>query len=189
MLSEPELNPAPKACQSTRDMSYSTTSRRRFVVGLIGLSGTTASTSVFPSIGAWAQDSDGRRLDPGVVRFARLLYPHDALSDNVYAEVLRDTLLATAADDSFAILLDEVGEALDSHTGSDFVTVGQAAQIAAMRVVESEPAFSIIQKAVRAGVYQHPVCWEVIGYGGPSFQDGGYLHRGVGEIDWLPEKE
>jgi hypothetical protein len=170
-------------------MSYSTTSRRRFIVGLISLSGTTASMSVFQSIGAWAQDSDGHSLDPGVVRLARLLYPHDALPDNVYAEVLGDALFAMTADDTFGLLLDDVGAALDLHAGSDFVKAGQADQIAAMRAVESEPAFTIIQKAVRDGIYRHPACWEVIGYGGPSFQDGGYLHRGVGEIDWLPENE
>ena len=124
-----------------------------------------------------------------MVRMARLLYPHDALSDGVYAEILGDALSSTAANDSIAVLLDDVGAALDSQTGDDFVMADEATQIAAMRAIEDGSAFTAIQAAVRTGVYQHPACWDAIGYGGPSFQDGGYLHRGVGEIDWLPEGE
>lgn len=170
-------------------MDHSVITRRRFIVAAISISGTTASISVLQPISAWAQSSDGRRPDCAVVRMARLLYPHDALSDDVYAEILGDALSATAADDSFAVLLDDTCAALDLHTGGDFVSADEAAQIAAMRVIEGGTAFTAIQAAVRASVYQHPACWEAIGYGGPSFQDGGYLHRGFGEIDWLPEGE
>jgi len=170
-------------------MDHSMITRRRFMVAAMTLSGTTASMSVLQPISVWAQASDGGRPDHDMVRMARLLYPHDALSDDVYAEILGDALSATAVDDSFAVLLDDVGAALDSQMGSDFVTADEAAQIAAMRVIEGDSAFIAIQEAVRTGVYQHPACWEAIGYGGPSFQDGGYLHRGAGEIDWLPEGE
>ena len=171
-------------------MHHSVITRRRFMVAAITISGTKASMSVLQPISAWAQASDARRRpDREMVRMARLLYPHDALSDGVYAGILGAALSATAADESFAVLLDDVGAALDSQTGGDFVTADEAAQIAAMRVIEGYTAFTAIQAAVRTGVYQHPACWKAIGYGGPSFQDGGYLHRGVGEIDWLPEGE
>lgn len=170
-------------------MGQTVTTRRRFVIAAITLSGTTASMSVLQPISAWAQANDGRQPDRDMVRMARLLYPHDALSDGVYAEILGDTLSSTAANDSIAVLLDDVGVALDSQTAGDFFLADQATQIAAMRAIENNSAFTAIQAAVRTGVYQHSACWDAIGYGGPSFQDGGYLHRGVGEIDWLPEDE
>ena len=170
-------------------MDHSTTTRRRFITAVIALSGSAATMTVLQPISAWAEDRDGDRLDPGMVRMARLLYPHDALSDDVYAEILDDALAATAADDSFAMLLDDVGAALESQTSTEFVTADPAVQIAAMQAIEGDAAFTTIQAAIRAGVYQHPACWKAIGYGGPSFQDGGYLHRGAGKIDWLPEGE
>lgn len=170
-------------------MNYFVITRRKFMVAAIALSGTTASTSVLQPISAWAQASDGRHPGRDMLRMARLLYPHDSLSDDVYAEILDAALLATAVDESFAVMLGDVGAALDSQTGGDFVAAGETAQLAAMRVIDGDTAFVAIQAAVRTGVYQHPACWAAIGYGGPSFQDGGYLHRGVGEIDWLPEDD
>jgi hypothetical protein len=29
--------------------------------------------------------------------------------------------------------------------------------------------------------------WDLLGYEGPSFDKGGYLHRGFNDLDWLPE--
>jgi hypothetical protein len=29
----------------------------------------------------------------------------------------------------------------------------------------------------------------MLGYEGPSFERGGYLNRGAGDIDWLPETD
>jgi hypothetical protein len=28
--------------------------------------------------------------------------------------------------------------------------------------------------------------WELVGYEGPSYDRGGYLHRGFDDLDWLP---
>lgn len=170
-------------------MGNDTTSRRRFIAAAIALSGSAASISVLQPINAWAQARDGRRPDAGIVAMARLLYPHEALSDDVYSEVLGDALSGTAADNVLANSLDEAGAALDLRTGGDFIGASEDAQIAAMRAIEQDQAFAAIRAHVRDGLYLHPACWEVIGYGGPSFQDGGYLHRGAGDIDWLPEGE
>ncbi len=49
--------------------------------------------------------------------------------------------------------------------------------------------FAAIQWAVKIRVYNHPAIWELLDYEGPSFEQGGYLNRGAGEIDWLPEAE
>jgi hypothetical protein len=162
-------------------MGIDTTTRRRFLAAAITLAG---STTLQPLI-AWAQS--GSRPAAAMVRMARLLYPHDALADDVYAEVLGDAL--SAATQEFADMLDLASAELDARTGGDFLAADEADQIVAMRAIENDAAFSAIRATVRDGVYQHPACWELIGYGGPSFKDGGYLHRGAGEIDWLPEGE
>jgi hypothetical protein len=120
-----------------------------------------------------------------MIRVARLMFPHDGVDDIVFAEILDNALSATAADDSFASTLDAAERAL----GDEFSTLSEDAQIAALESRQGETFFSSIFAEVRARLYDHPACWQVIGYGGPSFQDGGYLHRGAGEIDWLAEGE
>jgi len=164
-------------------MGDSNTTRRRFITAAIALSG---SATLQPVI-AWAQARDGSRPGADMVRMARLLYPHTALSNDVYAEVLGDAIAQSATE--FPISLSELADVLDSQTGGDFLAADEAAQVTAMRTIESEPIFGAIRSKVRDGLYLHPACWEVVGYGGPSFQNGGYLQRGAGEIDWLPEGE
>jgi hypothetical protein len=166
-------------------MSNSTTSRRRFLIAAIAFSGVTAGTIGPASLrfaSAWAQSGDASTLDT-LVRMARLLLPHDGLADNIYAEVLNAALAATADDKS----LTEAETLLNAQQAGDFMNVDEDAQLSAMRAVENEASFAAVLSVVKTGMYNHPAVWEVINYEGPSYKDGGYLHRGAGEIDWLPE--
>lgn len=173
-------------------MNDLSTSRRRFLVAAITLSGI---SSVGPSIlkvaQVWAAtvDSVDENTLKSMVRMARLMFPHDAISDDVYAEVLNVALSATASDGSFAGVLDAAEQALDARQTADFIDVDEASQIAALKVVEHEDFFVAIQNSVMSHLYYHPRIWELLDYEGPSYQHGGYLHRGAGEINWLPKDE
>jgi len=164
-------------------MRDSTISRRRFLVAAITFSGVATGATFLRASNAWAQSGDGP--DAAMIRLARLMFPHDGVSDDVFAEILNDALGATAADDSFAATLDAAADALPA----DFMGLDEAAQIEALTAVQGEAFFASVFAAVRIRLYDHPACWRAIGYGGPSFADGGYLHRGAGEIDWLPEAD
>jgi hypothetical protein len=37
----------------------------------------------------------------------------------------------------------------------------------------------------RDDLFNNPVVWAHIGYGGSSLQFGGYVNRGLNDIDWL----
>ena len=175
-------------------MSDLTTNRRRFLVAAITFSGLAAGTlgpSMLRLSSAWAQAADEitqSTLD-AMVRMARLLYPHDAISDEVYAAVLDQVLASTAGDGSFAEMLGAAEEALNAQQPADFTELDEQAQIAAMQAIEGMDLLGAIQNAVRSKLYYHPAVWEHLGYEGPSFAKGGYLHRGSGDIDWLPEGE
>jgi hypothetical protein len=140
---------------------------------------------------AWAQD--GAQLDAStkdaMVRMARLLFPHNAIADDVYADVLDAALTSTAADASFEQTLRQAEAALDRQSAAPFVELDEDSQLAALRAVEREAFFGAIHVAVRSRFYNHPAVWEHLGYGGPSFAQGGYLNRGAGEVDWLAEAE
>ncbi len=168
--------------------------RRRFLVAAIALSGF-ASGILGPSVlrfsRAWAQSDTPLEEDisHALVQMARRLYPYDAIPDEVYAQVLNDALASTVDDGSFAETLRSAEQALNSQQSADFIDLDADAQIEAMRSVEQMSFFAAIQWAVKIRVYNHPAIWELLGYEGPSFEQGGYLNRGAGEIDWLPEAE
>jgi hypothetical protein len=174
-------------------MNHNQLARRRFVVAIMALSGA-AGTALNPQLSllsrAWAE-SPGQ-LDEGVlaamVRMARLLYPHDALSDEIYAGILNRALSEVASGAAFAGQLNQAAAALDARAGGAWRDLDVAAQVEVMRGIETEAFFVAIQAAVQFGVYNDRDFWKHIGYPGPSKGLGGYLHRGAGDIDWLPGK-
>lgn len=155
------------------------------MVATIAFSGLTAG-AIGPAAlrfgAAWAQSGDAD-TNKTLVRLARLMLPHAELADDVYAEVLGDALAATADKSSTITAL------LDSQQDDAFIDVDEEPQLVAMRAVESEELFTTILAALKTNMYGHPKVWDVIHYEGPTYQDGGYLNRGAGEIDWLPEGE
>lgn len=173
-------------------MSLNHLTRRRFVVALAALSGAAGSVmspGLFTLSQAWAQSPAGvgpEVLD-AMVRMARLLYPHDALADEVYAEVLDRALSDVASGAAFARQLDAASAALAERSAGGWNGLDAAGQIEIMRQIESADYFGAIQAAVQAGIYNGAAFWKHVGYPGPSKDFGGYIGRGAGEIDWLPE--
>jgi hypothetical protein len=166
--------------------------RRRFVVAVIALSGAAVALepSLFSLSRAWAESPDpiDEVVRMAMVRMARLLYPHEELSDEVYADVLDQALSNTATNAIFVRQLEETNAGLAERSAGAWLDLDVAAQIEAMRGIETEPYFAAIQNSVRAGIYNGSAFWKHVGYPGPSKDFGGYLHRGAGEIDWLPEE-
>jgi hypothetical protein len=169
-------------------MNQSEIPRRRFLVASIAFSGlisTGVGTAVLRAGAAWAQSADGNADE--LARMARLLFPHDAIADDVYAEVV-DGILTSAADDAAMTgMLNEAVAALNAAQDGDWFEAGESEQVAAMQAVEGETFFAAIHGTVRARFYNHPRVWEHIGYPGSSLEFGGYVDRGFDDIDWLPE--
>ena len=168
--------------------------RRRFIVAIVALSGAAGSAirpGLFSVSQAWAESDSGPddSVRQAMVRMARLLFPHDALSDETYAEALDQALSDAATSNAFAESLEAASAALDRQAGASWLELDVEAQLDAMRSVEGEDYFVAIQNHVRAGIYNGAAFWEHVGYPGPSKGFGGYLHRGAGDIDWLPEDE
>jgi hypothetical protein len=162
--------------------------RRRLLITAVAFTGSAEALRLGR---AWAQNGSAQdeATQRAMAQMARRLYPHDGLTDSVYAQILDDALAATAGDTAFAGMLAEAENSLNAHQNADFIDLDEAGQLAALRSVEQAVFFSGIQTAVRVRLYNHPAFWELIGYEGPSWQSGGYLNRGAGQIDWLPEAE
>ncbi len=169
-------------------MMQGNATRRKFLVASVAFSGlmsTGMGAAVLRAGSAWAQSSGGNAGE--LARMARLLFPHDGIADDVYAEVIDGILTDSANDASLLELLDEAMPALNAAQGGDWFVAGEDAQIAAMQAVEDEPFFAAIHGNVQARFYSHPKVWELIKFPGSSVEFGGYVERGFDDIDWLPE--
>ena len=163
-------------------MHESRISRRRFIATAI------AASSILATSRSWlpvARAASGP--DPALTRLARLLFPHDAIADDVYAEVANDLFTSFAAQESTGQLLDAAGDALDAQQDSGWFDADNDAQLAALNNIQGEAFFGAILAGLRGGFYYHPKVWEHLTYPGSSKEHGGYKHRGFNDIDWLPE--
>ena len=120
-----------------------------------------------------------------MLRMARLLYPHQQLSDEVYETALQFSA-ANTKNPSTIEALERGAELLDVAGGGNWLAADREAQIDALKSIDESEFFVTVQEAVRTQLYSNPAVWELIGYPGPSAPLG-YIDRGFDDIDWLTE--
>ena len=162
-------------------MLYVYMTRRSFLSSAAGAALIVALPGCGPKSGLG--ENDKRTL----LRMARLLYPHDALADDIYVEVLQPLQAQAAGDAALAADLRAGFETLDGAAGADWRTAPADNQIETLGRIEDGAFFGTVQEAVRTQLYEHPDVWRLIGYEGSSVEHGGYINRGFDDIDWLPE--
>lgn len=155
-------------------------SRRDFLTAIVGA----ALAALVPGCSRPTRREVDRRT---LVRVARLLYPHDALDDDVYMDVLKPVLARAESKKGFAGLLRKGVAMLDAGERGSWLTASRDDQLRALERIKDESFFKVMQGNVRRELYEHPAVWKLIGYEGSSVEYGGYLHRGFDDIDWLPE--
>jgi hypothetical protein len=131
-------------------------------------------------------DLDGRR---NLVRLLRAAYPHPRFPDGPY-ERTADAILSQAGDSLWhRLVLTEGLATLDARVGSGrgrFADLDDHAALDLLRGIEDAEFFVFIRSVAVVALYDDPEVHELLGYGGPSFEQGGYLHRGFDDLDWLP---
>ena len=162
-------------------MLYVYMTRRSFLTSAAGVALIVALPGCEPQSGLG--ENDKRTL----LRMARLLYPHDALADDIYVEVLQPLQVQAAGDATLSADLRAGFETLDGAAGADWRTAPAETQIETLKRIEDGAFFGTIQEAVRTRLYEHPDVWRLIGYEGSSVEHGGYINRGFDDIAWLPE--
>jgi len=165
-------------------MNDSQTTRRRFLLAALAFSTTAVTGSAWlRGAAAWASSNDGTTL----ARFGRLLFPHDGLSDKVYAEVMNNVLMALASNPNTENLLAAAEHALDAQDDTAWIERDESEQIAAIENIQGQAFFAAIVETLRGAFYYNPAVWSHIDYPGSSKEHGGYKFRGFNDIDWLPE--
>ncbi|GAA3648492.1 hypothetical protein GCM10022202_05080 [Microbacterium marinilacus] len=122
-----------------------------------------------------------------LVRVLRVAFPHRTFPDGPY-ERTADIILAEARGSTWLrVTLTQGLLTLDSLSDGDFRGLDESAATAVLRGIERTDFFGFIRRTAVLNLYDDPEVWEAVGYEGPSFDLGGYLHRGFDDLDWLPE--
>ena len=130
-------------------------------------------------------------LDPRtaatLTAMARVLYPHDSLDDAFYRRVV--DIVAANADAAQRTLLADGATALDAAGARAFVGLAEKERLAALQAIEGSPFFEAMRAATARYLYDDRALWARFGYEGASSHLGGYIERGVDDIDWISEAD
>jgi hypothetical protein len=118
---------------------------------------------------------------------ARTMYPHDALSDDVYARVAEKLAEAAREDSGAARTIEDGVSALNG--GGPFAELSGDEQLETLRGIEGSDFFELVRSTAVVEIYSDQRTWQLVGYEGPSFDQGGYINRGFDDLDWLPDPE
>jgi hypothetical protein len=138
---------------------------------------------------AWALDVKGLKPETmkTLILVARDIYPHDKVPDRFYAVAMKSYDEAAAKDPAAKAATEAFVAALDGAAGPGgyLGTAWESQRVALLRGQEHDPMFQAIRGGLVVSLYNNPDVWPIFGYEGESYSQGGYLHRGFDDIDWL----
>ncbi|HJP36914.1 MAG TPA: tat (twin-arginine translocation) pathway signal sequence [Gammaproteobacteria bacterium] len=120
-----------------------------------------------------------------LMRMTRIIYPHDALDDAVYALVVKDLDAAAAAEPESASVLAEGIENLDAAADGDWLAASAKRQLNIVETVAATPFFEKVRSTAIVSLYDNELAFAHFAYPGSAFEKGGYLHRGFDDLTWL----
>ena len=124
-----------------------------------------------------------------VTALARTLYPHAALADAVYERVTAKVAEAVAEDPAQASTVNDGVADLDGRGDQPFTERTPEQRLEDAKAIAGSPFFELVRSTAVVEIYSDARTWRLLGYEGPSFAQGGYLHRGFNDLDWLPDPE
>jgi hypothetical protein len=133
-------------------------------------------------------DAAGRR---NLVRLLRAAYPHPRFPDGPYERTADTILEQVDASLWHRLVLTEGLATLDSraatvHGPIAFADLDDEAALSLLRDIEDAEFFAFIRGVTVVTLYNDDEVHRLLGYEGPSFEQGGYLHRGFDDLEWLP---
>ncbi|SDS12199.1 hypothetical protein SAMN04488570_1179 [Nocardioides scoriae] len=125
-----------------------------------------------------------------LVRLLRAAYPHPSFPDGPY-ERTADTIIDQVDESLWHHLalvngLESLDVAAQRSRGTRFVDLDDEQALALLRGIEDAEFFAFVRGVTVVTLYNDHEVWDLLGYEGESFSQGGYLHRGFDDLDWLP---
>jgi hypothetical protein len=121
-----------------------------------------------------------------LIALLRAAYPHPSFPDGPY-ERTADTILAQLDESLWHRLTLVRGLAtLDDAAGGRFGDLEPEAAEKLLRDMADAEFFTFVRGVTVTTLYDDHEVWELLGYEGESFSQGGYVDRGFDDLDWLP---
>jgi len=124
-----------------------------------------------------------------LARMVRAMFPHASFPDGPYERCAQSILDAAADDVRFRTQLEQGLRDLDVVGGAPFAELSPEQQLETLRGISGTEFFEGVRSRVITSLYDDREVWELLGYEGPSFDEGGYAQRGFADLDWLPDPE
>ena len=115
------------------------------------------------------------------------LFPHERLSGDVYEHVTEQLSDRISQSAELTAMMDSAMEVLSGNSHENWFALAERGKVEAIEKIRHTPFFQFVLNEALSGVYRHPLTWELLGYEGSSLEFGGYIDRGLDDIDWLPE--
>ncbi|MEM6486669.1 MAG: hypothetical protein AAF677_00120 [Pseudomonadota bacterium] len=126
-------------------------------------------------------DAESKAL---LLRMVRVMYPHAKFSDAPYQRTC-DAVRAAAGKSIGATLM--FAEGVQDLEAAGFAGMDDAAALSHLKTIEATPFFQMVRGTAVVALYNDHEVWDVLGYEGASYDQGGYIDRGFNDLDWLPE--
>ncbi len=146
---------------------------------------TAAAAAAIATIAGCAR-SGSRTRDEALAPFLMILFPQPGVDPSVYDDVARQTNAALQRRGDWATLKAEGVAALDGAAGGKWLRASRQLRISAASMIADTSFFRTVYQTALVEFYSDPRAWAAVGYPGASAQNGGYLHNGFDDIDWLP---
>ncbi len=121
-----------------------------------------------------------------LLQVTKQIFPHKRIADAQYWTVVSQLDIAAQADPSIAKMLSDGVAQLDSSQGSKFADLKDKQKVEALKAMETTPFFQKVRGVELQTLYSDPIVYKALGYQGPSYKIGGYLHHGFDDLAWLP---
>lgn len=159
-----------------------TLSRRSVLLGSasVAVVGTMAAATPALAGAPVGSDAASKAL---LLRFVRAMYPHANFSDAPYARSCDAIIAAANKSIGQAVMF---GQGLAELKAEGFAEMDEAAALAHLETIQSTDFFQLVRGTVVVTLYNDPEVWEILGYEGASYDQGGYINRGFDDLDWLP---
>jgi hypothetical protein len=167
--------------------------RREFLhtsaIVVAGAAALASGVSVVADAAQWTAGLKGLNAHEGetLLKMARDIFPHDQLDDSYYVKVVQDLDAEAATKPATAKLLRGGVARLDRAGRGQFVTLSEDQQVEVLKQMDATPFFQKVRGVELVSLYNNHGVWKAIGYPGPSYPIGGYLHHGFNDLKWLPD--
>ena len=121
-----------------------------------------------------------------LLKVTRQIFPHKNIDDGPYMKVVQELDEAAKSDPATAKVLRDGVVQLDKAHNQKFVELTEVQQVETLKTVQEGPFFQQVHKVELSSFYSNPAVWKVLGYQGPAYKFGGYIHRGFDDLAWLP---